>query len=113
MRRRSLAKLRKQVEPVDPPVFVRLLTAWQGLLRRRSGLDALLDTIENLQGVPLAASIFESEILAARVDGYNPADLDALCAAGEVVWCGIEPVGAPPVCGVTARRTEPRSRRFS
>ena len=93
VRRRSLAKLRKQVEPVDPPVFVRLLTAWQGLLRRRSGLDALLDTIENLQGVPLAASIFESEILAARVDGYNPADLDALCAAGEVVWCGIEPVG--------------------
>jgi ATP-dependent Lhr-like helicase len=93
VRRRSLARLRKQVEPVDPPVFVRLLTSWQGLLRRRSGLDALLDTIENLQGVPLAASIFESEILAARVEGYNPADLDTLCAAGEVVWSGIEPVG--------------------
>ena len=93
VRRRSLAKLRKQVEPVDPPVLVRLLTSWQGLMRRRSGLDALLDTIENLQGVPLAASIFESEILAARVEAYNPADLDSLCAAGEVVWCGIEPVG--------------------
>ena len=93
VRRRSLAKLRREVEPVDPPVFVRLLTAWQGLTRRRSGLDALLDTIEHLQGVPLPASIFESEILAARVDGYSAADLDALCAAGEVVWCGIEPVG--------------------
>ena len=93
VRRRSLAKLRRQVEPVDPPVLARLLTSWQGIVRRRAGLDALLDAIENLQGTPLAASIFESEILAARVDRYNPADLDALTAAGEVVWCGVEPLG--------------------
>ena len=93
IRRRSLARLRKQVEPVDPAVFGRLLTNWQGVVRRRLGLDALLDAIENLQGAPLPASIFESEILAARVEGYNPADLDALTAAGEVVWCGLEPLG--------------------
>ena len=93
VRRRSLAKLRRQVEPVDPAVFVRLLTSWQGLSRRRGGLDALLDAIEHLQGAPMPASVFESEILAARVEGYSPADLDALCGAGEVVWCGIEPVG--------------------
>ena len=93
IRRRSLAKLRQQVEPVDPPVLVRLLTSWQGVIRRRAGLDALLDAIENLQGAPMAASIFESEILAARVERYNPADLDALTAAGEVVWCGVEPLG--------------------
>ena len=93
IRRRSLAKLRRQVEPVEPHVFVRLLTTWQGLVRRRPGLDALLDAIEHLQGAPLPASIFESEILSARVEAYSPADLDALCAAGEVVWCGLEPVG--------------------
>jgi ATP-dependent helicase Lhr and Lhr-like helicase len=93
VRRRSLARLRKQVEPVDPSVFGRLLTGWQGVVRPRLGLDALLDAIENLQGAPLPASIFESEILAARVQGYNPADLDALTAAGEVVWCGLEPIG--------------------
>ena len=93
IRRRSLAKLRKEVEPVDPPVFGRLLTSWQGVVKPRSGLDALLDAIENLQGAPLPASIFETEILAARVDRYNPADLDALTAAGEVIWCGIEPLG--------------------
>ncbi len=74
-------------------MFVRLLTGWQGVARPRAGLDALLDAIENLQGAPLPASIFESEILAARVEGYNPADLDALAAAGEVVWCGVEPLG--------------------
>jgi ATP-dependent helicase Lhr and Lhr-like helicase len=93
IRRRSLARLRKQVEPVDPAVFGRLLTSWQGVARRRLGLDALLDAIENLQGAPLPASIFESEILAARVEDYNPSDLDALTAAGEVVWCGLEPLG--------------------
>ena len=78
VRRRSLARLRKQVEPVDPAVFGRLLVSWQGLSRPRTGMDALLDAIENLQGAPLPASIFESDILAARVQGYNPADLDAL-----------------------------------
>jgi ATP-dependent Lhr-like helicase len=93
VRRRSLARLRKQVEPVDPAVFGRLLTNWQGVVRRRLGLDALLDAIENLQGAPLPASIFESELLAARVEGYNPSDLDALTAAGEVVWCGLESLG--------------------
>jgi ATP-dependent helicase Lhr and Lhr-like helicase len=93
IRRRSLARLRKQVEPVEPAVLGRLTTTWQGLVRRRSGLDALLDAIETLQGAPLAASIFESELLAARVEAYNPSDLDALAAAGEIVWTGIEPLG--------------------
>src|SRR5206468_5968388 len=52
VRRRSLAKLRKEVEPVDPPVLARLVTSWQGVVRRRVGLDALLDAIETLQGAP-------------------------------------------------------------
>ena len=51
IRRRSLARLRREVEPVEPQVFVRLLTAWQGLTRRRSGLDSLLDAIERPQSV--------------------------------------------------------------
>ena len=93
IRRRSLAKLRHQVEPVEPAVLGRLVTTWQGLVRRRVGLDALLDTIETLQGAPLVASILEREILPARIESYDPADLDALTAAGEIVWAGIEPVG--------------------
>jgi ATP-dependent Lhr-like helicase len=93
IRRRSLAKLRHQVEPVEPAVLGRLVTNWQGVVRRRTGLDALLDAVETLQGAPLVASILESEILPARIDGYNPADLDALTAAGEIVWAGLEPLG--------------------
>jgi ATP-dependent Lhr-like helicase len=93
IRRRSLAKLRHQVEPVEPAVLGRLVTHWQGVVRRRTGLDALLDAIEGLQGAPLIASILETEILPARVDGYQPSDLDALTTAGEVVWGGLEPLG--------------------
>ncbi|HMC75786.1 MAG TPA: helicase-related protein, partial [Vicinamibacterales bacterium] len=93
IRRRSLAKLRKEVEPVEPAVLARLVTSWQGLVRPRLGLDALLDVIENLQGAPLPASILESEILSARIDNYSPGDLDALASAGEVIWRGVEPVG--------------------
>jgi ATP-dependent Lhr-like helicase len=93
IRRRSLARIRKQVEPVEPAVLGRLVTQWQGAVRKRVGLDALLDVIENLQGAPLPASLLETEILPARIENYSPADLDALTAAGEVVWCGLEPLG--------------------
>ena len=93
LRRRSLAKLRQEAEPVDQSVLGRLETRWQGVARRRQGADALLDVIEQLQGAPIAASILETEILPARLDGYDPADLDAVAAAGEVVWAGVEPLG--------------------
>lgn len=93
LRRRSLAKLRHEVEPVDQTVLGRFVTTWHGVLKRRHGPDALLDAIEQLQGAPVAASILEMEILSARIDGYDPADLDAVTAAGEVVWVGVEPIG--------------------
>jgi ATP-dependent Lhr-like helicase len=93
IRQRSLAKLRKEIEPVEPRALARLMSAWQGVTKRRRGLDALLEAIETLQGYPMAASIFESEILAARIDEYKPSDLDTLTSAGEVVWRGVEPLG--------------------
>jgi ATP-dependent Lhr-like helicase len=93
LRRRSLARLRHEAEPVEQPVLARFATRWQGVARRRQGTDALLDVIEQLQGAPVAASILETEILPARLDGYDPADLDAVAAAGEVVWVGVEALG--------------------
>ena len=95
IRRRSLARLRKEVEPVEPALLARFLTRWQGVLpgERRAGLDALLDAVEKLQGVPLAASALEREILPARVEGYLPGDLDALAAAGEIIWVGVSSLG--------------------
>ena len=93
VRRKSLARLRREVEPVEQRTFARFLTRWQGLASPRAGLDALLDVIETLQGAALVASDLERDTLPARIAGYQPADLDALLAAGEVVWTGIEPIG--------------------
>jgi ATP-dependent Lhr-like helicase len=93
IRRRSLARLRQEVEPVDAPVLGRFLTQWHGIGQVRGGLDVLLDTIEQLQGVPLVASLLEHEILPARVSDYSPAQLDTLLGAGEVSWVGVEPLG--------------------
>jgi ATP-dependent helicase Lhr and Lhr-like helicase len=93
VRQKSLARLRREIEPIEQPALARLETHWQGVLVRRRGLDALLDSIEHLQGAPVAASLVESAILPARLAGYLPSQLDTLIAAGEVVWCGLGPLG--------------------
>jgi ATP-dependent Lhr-like helicase len=93
IRRRSLARLRQEVEPVEAPVLGRFLTQWHGIGKRRGGLDTLLDIVEQLQGVPLVASLLEHEILPSRVVDYLPAQLDTLLGAGEVSWLGVEPLG--------------------
>jgi ATP-dependent Lhr-like helicase len=97
IRRKSLARLRREVEPVEQYTLARFLTHWQGLLQpRRTGpahLDALLDVIESLQGAPIPASLIESSVLPARLAGYESSGLDTLIAAGEVAWAGVEPIG--------------------
>jgi ATP-dependent Lhr-like helicase len=93
IKRRSLARLRREVEPVEQAALGRFLLEWQGVRRPRSGPEALLTVIEQLEGMPLAASSLEAEVLPARVDKYRSGDLDMLCAAGEVVWAGVEPLG--------------------
>jgi ATP-dependent helicase Lhr and Lhr-like helicase len=93
IKRRSLAKLRREVEPVEPAAFARFLSSWQGVASPRAGLESLLSSVEQLQGSPMPASVLESEVLPARVERYRPADLDFLLASGEVVWRGLEPLG--------------------
>jgi ATP-dependent Lhr-like helicase len=88
LRRRTLARLRREVEPLEPRVLGVFLPRWQGVGTRRRGLDALLDAIETLQGLALPVSEWEREILSSRLKDYDPADLDTLMAAGEVVWVG-------------------------
>ncbi len=93
IRRKTLARLRREVVPAEQYTFARMLTRWQGAAVPRRGADALLDTIEILQGAALPVSELEREILPARVADYRPADLDALMASGDVVWVGREPIG--------------------
>ncbi|MGI8998651.1 MAG: Lhr family helicase [Candidatus Limnocylindria bacterium] len=88
LRRRSLARLRREVEPVEPDVLARFLPAWQGVGATAGGLGRLVEVVAQLEGVPMPASVLERDVLRARVAGYTPRLLDELGAAGEVVWIG-------------------------
>ena len=88
LRRRSLARLRREVEPVPAEALARFLPAWHGIGSRAGGLDRLLEVVAQLEGAPIPASILERDVLRARVRDYAPRLLDELGAAGEVVWVG-------------------------
>jgi ATP-dependent helicase Lhr and Lhr-like helicase len=97
LRRRSLARLRHEVEPVSPESLGRFLPAWHGIapidaagptLRGSIALERLAEVIDQLSGVPIPASVLEREILPARIPGYQPRLLDELGALGEVAWVG-------------------------
>jgi ATP-dependent Lhr-like helicase len=94
IRRRSLAALRREIEPVEGDALARFELQWQAISRPRQGPSALADAIEQLQGAAIPASILENDVLSSRVAGYRGADLDALCAAGDVVWTGAGGIGA-------------------
>ena len=94
LRRRSLAALRREVEPVEQEALARFLPAWHGIPAQRRGLDALVEALGLLQGAPLVASTLERDVLPARVLGYRSGDLDELCTSGDLVWVGAGALGA-------------------
>ncbi len=101
LRRRSLATLRREVEPVDPVTLARFLPAWQGVapspsatgsagspFRGSAALERLAEVVDQLAGLPIPASVLERDVLPARIPGYQPRLLDELGAMGEVAWVG-------------------------
>ncbi|MHB8399283.1 MAG: Lhr family helicase, partial [Candidatus Limnocylindrales bacterium] len=112
LRRRSLARLRHEVEPVEQAALGRFLPAWHGIaplggsaagsvrVGRPVGapggvrgsatvaLERLAEVVDQLAGVPIPASVLERDVLAARIPGYEPRLLDELGALGEVAWVG-------------------------
>ncbi len=97
LRRRSLARLRRDVEPVEPAALGRFLPAWQGVaqvgaslpaLRGSAALERLAEVVDQLAGVAIPASVLERDVLPARIPGYQPRLLDELGALGEVAWVG-------------------------
>ncbi|WP_422749138.1 ATP-dependent helicase [Mycobacterium sp. WMMD1722] len=94
LRRRSLAALRAQVEPVSPAAYARFLPSWQQVGSAHSaGVDGLASVIDQLAGVPIPASAVEPLVLSQRVRDYQPAMLDELLASGEIIWSGAGPIG--------------------
>jgi ATP-dependent Lhr-like helicase len=88
LRRRSLAALRAEVEPVTPVDLSRFLQGWQGIGGRLRGRDGLLRVVEQLSGAVVPASAVESLVLPSRVADFSPGLVDELMATGEVIWCG-------------------------
>jgi len=91
--RLTLAKLRKEIEPVSAAALMRFLLRWQRVARHTQviGADGLARVIEQLQGFETAAGAWEREVLPARVCNYDPSWLDQLCLAGHLVWCRLSP----------------------
>ncbi|WP_433532045.1 ATP-dependent helicase [Micromonospora sp. CA-263727] len=88
LRRRSLAALRREIEPVPPRALAAFLPRWQQVGSSARGVEAVAATVEQLQGASVPASALERLVLPARVAEYSPAFLDELCASGEVLWAG-------------------------
>ncbi|MFS2222587.1 ATP-dependent helicase [Pantoea sp. B65] len=109
LRVRSLQAAREATRPVSPSAYVTLLLERHGLLAENAGhiatpaatdlagayegLNGVARVIEQLAGVTLPASLWESQILPSRVHDYQPAMLDELLASGEVIWSGHRPLG--------------------
>ncbi len=89
----TVATLRKQVEPVTAAQFMRWLLRWQHLAPQSqlSGERGLLQVLRQLQGFEIPANAWEKQILAHRVNEYDPAALDQLCLTGAVGWGRLSP----------------------
>ncbi|MHB8672272.1 MAG: Lhr family helicase [Candidatus Limnocylindrales bacterium] len=95
LRRRSLARLRHEVEPVEQAALGRFLPTWHGIgagpvrpARSSAALERLAEVVAQLADVPIPASVLERDVLPARIPGYEPRLLDELGALGEVAWEG-------------------------
>jgi ATP-dependent helicase Lhr and Lhr-like helicase len=93
IKRRAMARLRGEVEPVDRATFARFLPAWHGIDRPGKGLARLEEAIVQLEGMPLSYTALEGSLLPARVSDFNPRMLDELGAMGFVVWVGTSALG--------------------
>ncbi|HEU0033136.1 MAG TPA: DEAD/DEAH box helicase [Kofleriaceae bacterium] len=91
--RLTLARLRKEIEPVSAAALMRFLLRWQRVARNTQliGADGLARIVEQLQGFETAAGAWEREVLPARLCGYDASWLDQMCLAGQIVWCRLSP----------------------
>jgi ATP-dependent Lhr-like helicase len=91
--RLTIGRLRSEIQPVTASDFVRFLLCWQHVhdgtqLHGREGVRSI---VAQLGGLELPAGAWERDVLPARVEGYDGADLEQLCLAGEVAWGRLSP----------------------
>jgi ATP-dependent Lhr-like helicase len=91
--RYTVERLRAEIEPLSAADFLRFLFRWQGLTGdpKPEGPQALAGVIEQLEGFEAAAGSWETDLLPARTDHYDPEWLDSLCLSGRVLWARLTP----------------------
>ena len=89
----TVKRLRAEIEPVAARDFLRFLLRWQRVTpdARMQGPDAVEVVAAQLEGFEAAAGAWETEILPARVEEYEPAWLDDHCLAGRIAWARLRP----------------------
>jgi ATP-dependent Lhr-like helicase len=102
--RYTIRTLRAEIEPVSSADFMRFLLEWQGVTRepRGEGVEALAGVVEQLQGFEVPAAAWEDDVLAARLDEYDPNWLDSLCLSGRALWARLTSAKGPTAGPVRA-----------
>ena len=106
----TVKRLRAEIEPVAARDFLRFLLAWQRVApeSRMEGPDAVEAVVGQLEGFEAPAGSWETEILPARIEAYEPAWLDDHCLAGRISWARLTPRNAKPgTRGVAPVRSTP------
>ena len=88
IKRRSLAELRGEIEPVDESALARFLIGWHGIDSGARGAAAVAEAVDRLQGADIPASVLERDVLAARLGEGASQVLDQLMLEGQIVWIG-------------------------
>ncbi|HEX6533255.1 MAG TPA: DEAD/DEAH box helicase [Gemmatimonadaceae bacterium] len=109
-RRRALAALRRQIQPVELPAFASFLQHWQHVdpRERLDGPDGLEIVLHQLAGAPRPAEGWERDYLPARLGSYDPGWLSRLGASGQVMWAGDARADASGALVLAAVRFFPR-----
>ena len=94
LKRRTLAKLRQEIAPVDAATLAMFLPQWHGINTQGRGSERLLEVIGQLEGLFLPWSILSGVLLAQRIAGFSLDMLDQLAAFGVTVWIGAGALGA-------------------
>jgi ATP-dependent Lhr-like helicase len=91
--RYTLNRLRAEIEPVSSADFMRFLFTWSRLEpeQRAAGPEGLSSVLELLDGYELPAAAWEADVIAARLEEYDPLWLDGLCLSGQASWGRFSP----------------------
>ena len=89
----TVKRLRAEIAPVAARDFLCFLLRWQRVAAdaRMQGPDAVEVVVAQLEGFEAPAGAWETEILPARIAGYEPSWLDDQCLAGRIAWARLRP----------------------